>query len=144
MTRPSTQALLDQALSRLLAGQATCTDGQLTVANLCREAGVGRDSYYRSPETFKATFAAACTNQTGHRPEILALRQQVADLTRDRKALTRDHGETVRALEHTVKTYADQIQALALANAELAEHNQRLREQLERREPNVTRLADHR
>jgi dynactin complex subunit len=50
----------------------------------------------------------------------------------------------VRALEHTVKTYADQIQALALANAELAEHNQRLREQLERREPNVTRLADHR
>jgi dynactin complex subunit len=42
-----------------------------------------------------------------------------------------------------VQIYANQIQALTLANAELHEHNRRLREQLENREPKVTRLADH-
>ncbi|MEU4770201.1 hypothetical protein AB0H12_44005 [Actinosynnema sp. NPDC023794] len=38
MTRPATQARLEQALTRLLAGRPTATDGELTVSNLCREA----------------------------------------------------------------------------------------------------------
>jgi len=50
----------------------------------------------------------------------------------------------VRALEETVQIYANQIQTLTLANAELDEHNRRLHAQLESREPNVTRLPDHR
>ena len=49
MTRVATQVRLEQALTRLLAGQPTVTDGELTVSNLCREAGVGRDSFYRTP-----------------------------------------------------------------------------------------------
>jgi hypothetical protein len=69
MTRPSTNARLNQAFTRLLAGQATVSDGLLNVANLCREAGVGRDSYYRSSPTFKAAFETARANQAGQRPE---------------------------------------------------------------------------
>jgi hypothetical protein len=144
MTRLSTNERLNQALTRLLAGQATRTDGQLNVANLCREAGVGRDSYYRSPPTFKATFDTARANQAGQRPELAALRQQTAEIKREHQRMTRERNDTLRALQVTVQVYANQIQALALANAELHEHNRRLRQQLEDREPNVTRLADHR
>jgi len=144
MTRPSTNERLNQALTRLLAGQAALTDGQLNVTNLCREAGVGRDSYYRSPPMFKATFDTARANQAGQRPELAALRQQTADLKTEHQRMTRERNDTLRALQETVQIYANQIQALTLANAELHEHNRRLREQLENREPNVTRLADHR
>jgi hypothetical protein len=144
MTRPSTNQRLNQALTRLLAGQATLTDGQLNVTNLCREAGVGRDSYYRSPPTFKETFETARANQAGQRPELAALRQQTAEIKREHQRMTRERNDTLRAVQETVQIYANQIQALALANAELHEDNRRLRQQLEDREPNVTRLADHR
>ena len=144
MTRPSTSARLNDALTRLLAGQATLTDGQLNVANLCREAGVGRDSYYRSPQTFKTTFQAARTNQAGQRPELVTARLEIAELKREHKRVAGEHADTVRALQETIKTYANQIQALTLANAGLGERSRQLREQLEEREPNLTRLADHR
>jgi hypothetical protein len=144
MTRPSTSARLNDALTRLLAGQATLTDGQLNVANLCREARVGRDSYYRSPQTFKTTFQAARTNQAGQRPELVTARLEIAELKREHKRVAREHADTVRALQETIKTYANQIQALTLANAGLGERSRQLREQLEEREPNLTRLADHR
>jgi hypothetical protein len=90
MTRPSTNARLNQAFTRLLAGQATVSDGQLNVANLCREAGVGRDSYYRSPPTFKATFETARANQAGQRPELATLRQQTAELKSEHQRATRE------------------------------------------------------
>lgn len=39
MTRSTTQACLEQALNRLLTGQAATNDGDLTISSLCREAG---------------------------------------------------------------------------------------------------------
>ncbi|MCX5345994.1 hypothetical protein [Streptomyces atratus] len=49
--RPLTD--IDQALmgafERLMHGLSETTDGQITIVNLCTEAGVSRASYYRSP-----------------------------------------------------------------------------------------------
>ncbi|SEG94280.1 hypothetical protein SAMN04489712_14510 [Thermomonospora echinospora] len=129
MTRPQTRARLEDALSRLLAGQPIRTDGQLTVTNLCREAGVGRDSFYRSPDIV-ARFEAAKANAQAHKPELLQLREEIAELKRERRKLKSDHARTVRELEKTIRVYANQIQVLALRAAELEGKNTRLRRQL--------------
>ncbi|MFE2867863.1 hypothetical protein [Embleya sp. NPDC059259] len=140
MTRATTQARLDQALSRLLAGQPTVTDGAVNVANLCREAGVGRDSFYRSPQEFKDRFKAALANSTDNQPEVLQLRTKLARLKHESKETGRRQAETIQDLEETNKIYADHIQVLTLANAELAAENQRLRAHINPREGNVMRL----
>jgi DNA-binding protein H-NS len=131
MTTAATQRQLDEALTRLLAGQPAHTDGRLTVANLCLEAGVGRDSFYRSP-TIRARFAAACANHQAHQPELVRLREQLTAQRAEANAAARRNAETIRALEQTITTYANQIQTLALHAAELTQDNQRLREQLSR------------
>jgi chromosome segregation ATPase len=140
VTRANTQARLDQALSRLLAGQPTVTDGVVNVVNLCREAGVGRDSFYRSPQEFKDRFNAAQANSADHQPEVLELRTKLARLKQESKESARRQAATIHDLEETNKTYADHIQALTLANAELAAENQRLRAHINPREGNVMRL----
>lgn len=130
MTRPDTQARLEDALSRLLAGQPVCTDGQLTVTNLCREAGVGRDSYYRTPG-MADRFEAAKANAAAREPELVLLRQRVRDLERQLKATRRDHSAALRTLEETVQTYANQIQALALHATQLHDRNAELQHRLQ-------------
>ncbi len=139
MTRAFTGQRLDQALTRLLAGQPTVTDGAITVTNLCLEAGVGRDSFYRCPEV-KKKFTAAKTNAETHKPEVLQLREEVRALMREQKDLRRAHSEQVRDLEATIRSYANQIQALALRNAELANENTSLQRRLEQQQPNVNQL----
>lgn len=101
MTKPTTRARLEDALGRLLAGQPTVTNGQLTVSNLCAEAGVGRDSYYRT-HGMAERFAAAKANAQTRQPELLHLRKEVAALKRDRKQLVAEHAAVVRELEDTV------------------------------------------
>ncbi|MEV4049567.1 hypothetical protein AB0J55_00105 [Amycolatopsis sp. NPDC049688] len=126
MTRSTTQARLEQALNRLLAGQPTASDGDLTISTLCREAGVGRDSYYRSPQQFKDSVVAAFAHREAQQPELVALREEVSALKRARKEADRDHTRTVHELEATIRLYANQIQVLALRNAELEDlHRQR-------------------
>ena len=105
---------VQQALTRLLAGQPTVTDGELTVSNLCREAGVGRDSFYRSPPEFKDAVVAAQANREAQQPELVALREEITALKRERKQTASDHAATVRELEETIRVYANQIQVLAL------------------------------
>lgn len=143
MTRAATQERLDQALTRLLAGKPSVTDGELTVANLCREAGVGRDSYYRTPAVV-ARFNAARTTAATPGTELAQLRDRAATLTRAIKDGKRDHAAQITELEDQVKAYAGQIQVLALANQELKEENQRLRNQIEHATPGVSRLQAHR
>lgn len=131
MTRSSTQLRLDQALTRLLSGQPAVTDGELTVTNLSREAGVGRDSYYRTPAAV-ARFTAARDTAATPGTELARLRDQVAALNQLIKALNRDHATQVIELEDQVKTYAGRIQVLTLAGHQLRQDNQRLRDQIER------------
>lgn len=45
----STEQALRGALTRIVSGNATRTDGRLTVANLAREAGVSRATANRAP-----------------------------------------------------------------------------------------------
>lgn len=125
MTKPATRARLEAALTRLLAGQPTCTDGELTVSNLCREAGVGRDSYYRT-DGIAERFEAVRANAQAHKPELLQLREEIAELKRERRKTRGDHAQTVRELEDTIRAYANQIQVLALRGAELDAENARL------------------
>lgn len=139
MTRASTQDRLDQALTRLLAGQPAVTDGELTVTNLCREAGVGRDSYYRTPAAV-ARFTAARESAATPETELARLREQVAALKRETTDLKRDHAAHIGELEGQVKTYAGQIQVLALANQQLRQDNQQLRDRIEPIRPSVSQL----
>ncbi len=143
MTRAATSERLDQALTRLLAGQPSVTDGELTVSNLCREAGVGRDSYYRTPAVV-ARFTTARTTAATPGTELAQLRDRAATLAREVKDGKRDHAAQISELEDQVKTYAGQIQVLALANHELKEENQRLRNWLEHAAPGVSQLRPRR
>lgn len=126
MTRSTTQSRLEQALNRLLAGQPVTSDGDLTISSLCREAGVGRDSYYRSPQQFKDSVVAAFANREAQQPELVALREEVSALKRARKEADRDHARTVRELEATIRFYANQIQVLAVRNAGLEDQHREL------------------
>lgn len=139
MTRPSTEHSLDQALTRLLAGQPTVTDGTITVTNLCLEAGVGRDSFYRCP-AIRQKFTAAKANAEARKPELLDLRDKLRALEQGQEELRRQHAAEVRDLEATIRAYANQIQVLALRNDELAGENTRLRRRLEQHSANVTEL----
>jgi hypothetical protein len=143
VTRATTQDRLDQALTRLLAGQPAVTDGELTVTNLCEEAGVGRDSYYRTPGVV-ARFTAAKTSATPPGTELARLRDQVAPLKREITDLKRDHAAQISELEDQLKTYAGQIQVLTLANQQLRQDNQKLRDQIERAVRGVSELHPHR
>jgi hypothetical protein len=119
VTRPSTNARLQEALTRLLAGQAPPGREQLNVTNLCREAGVGRDSYYRSPAAFKATFQTAQAQQAERRAERDTSPRTTAHTHPDHASRVAQLRDTIRVLEETVKVYANQIQALSLANEQL-------------------------
>jgi chromosome segregation ATPase len=143
VTRAATRERLDQALTRLLAGQPAVTGGELTVSNLCKEAGVGRDSYYRTPQAV-ARFTAARTTAGTPGTELARLRDQLAALTREIKDRKRDHAALTSELEDQVRTYAGQIQVVALACQELREENQRLRNQIERADPGVSQLHPRR
>lgn len=142
MTRPSTQARLEQALTRLLAGQPTTTDGELTISNLCREAAVGRDSYYRSPQTFKDSVAAAQANRQAQQPELVTLREEITCLKRERTQAARDQAATMRELEARIKIYANEIQIQTLRNAELQDQVQQLQRRMMDMDPDIIALPN--
>lgn len=119
MTRADTQTRLEHALTRLLAGQPTSSDGALTISSLCREAGVGRDSYYRSPPQFKDTVVAAFARREAQQPELVTLREENAALKREKKQIVQENARALRELENTIRIYANQVQVLTLRNAEL-------------------------
>jgi hypothetical protein len=137
MTRPDTETRLNDALSRLLAGQPTTTDGLLNVTNLCLEAGLGRDSFYRSSNTFRQRFTDAKTNRESQEPELVSLREKIRVLKRTTKDANHDTAKRTRELEDTIRIYANHIQALTLRNHHLEAEIQRLQEQLTRYDPSV-------
>jgi hypothetical protein len=88
VTRAATQTRLEQALTRLLAGQPTTSDG------------------------------TAFARREAQQPELVALREELATLKREKKQTAQDNARAVRELENAIRIYANQIQAFTLRNAE--------------------------
>jgi chromosome segregation ATPase len=133
---------IQAALHRLTYGRPEITDGQLTITNLCTEAGISRASFYRSP--LADQIKKLINDPASPRPELEDLRQQVKDLKNGDKALRSQHASQVRELRQQVKTYANQVQVLALHISQLQDDNHRLLRRLETVGDNVTPLSGRR
>lgn len=99
------EAALREAAERLLAGKPRVTNGKLTVANLAREAGVGRATANRATELlshFRAGISSTRELSTAGPGEQ----------RRERDAIT------ISILKDTTQRLAQQVQYLALQNAE--------------------------
>jgi hypothetical protein len=100
------EALLQEAMARLVAGRPRVTDGRLTVANLAREAGVGRSTANRAVDVLAAFHESAARVPRPHGPEA------------DAAASWSRHAAEIAALKATVNQLAQQVQRLALLRAE--------------------------
>ena len=89
-------------MARLVAGRPRVTDGRLTVANLAREAGVGRSTANRAVDVLDVFRAAVNQVPRQRSPEI--------DTAAGR---SRDAAE-IATLKGTVNQLAQQVQRLAL------------------------------
>jgi septal ring factor EnvC (AmiA/AmiB activator) len=139
----STDDRIKTAYDRLTHGRAEITDGQLTVTNICLEAGVSRASFYRSAHAPDIRRALADPDDVP-RPEPEQLREQVRQLNRAEKALRSQHASETRELRDTLKTYANQIQVLALHVNQLEDDNQLLQRRLQNAGDNITALPARR
>ena len=99
-------AMLREAMARLVAGRPRVTDGRLTVANLAREAGVGRSTANRAVDVLDAFHKAAARVPRPRAPE--------ADTAAVR---SRDAAE-IADLKATVNQLAQQVQRMAMRDAE--------------------------
>ena len=92
-------------MARLVAGRPRVTDGRLTVANLAREAGVGRSTANRAVDVLDAFHKAAARVPRPRAPE--------ADTAAVR---SRDAAE-IADLKATVNQLAQQVQRMAMRDA---------------------------
>ena len=130
---------IQAAYDALTAGRPGSSDGQLTVSNICLEAGISRASFYRSPlaATIRRDLADPGTTK---RPEADQLRAKVRELTTADKQLRSKHAADIRDLRATVRTYANHIQILTLHLSQLQDDNQRLTARLQHAGDNITPL----
>jgi chromosome segregation ATPase len=133
---------IQAALQRLTHGRPEITNGQLTITNLCTEAGISRASFYRSP--LAEQIKKLINDPASPRLELEDLRQQVKDLKNADKALRSQHASQIRELREQVTTYANQIQVLALHISRFQDDNDRLVRRLETAGDNVTPLSGRR
>jgi len=76
----TTDEKIQAAYDALTAGRPGSSDGQLTVSNICLEAGISRASFYRS--TLAATIRRDLAGPgTARRPDAEQLRAKVRELT---------------------------------------------------------------
>ena len=130
---------IQSAYDALTAGRPSVTDGQLTVSNICTEAGISRASFYRSPlaAPIRADLADPASNR---RPEAQQLRVKLRDLIVADKELRSKHAAEIRDLRATARIYANQIQALTLRISHLEDDNKQLTARLQQAGDNVTPL----
>ena len=108
-----------EAIDRLLAGQATVSNGSLTVVALAAEAGVHRMALLKRHVDLKNEFYERVRTETKQTPEaekrlrktVTGLKERVSDLTQENIGLK------------------DQVTQLALANAVLADRLRKAEEQ---------------
>jgi uncharacterized protein (DUF3084 family) len=114
----ATERKLREAMDHLLSGTSQRTNGQLTVSNLAKEAGVGRATANRA-ETVLAEFhnRAIALQET---PEKLpGLCDQNRDLEHRLAQVTTEKNQIIADLQATVTLLAQQVQALTLENVRL-------------------------
>lgn len=114
----TTEHKLRGAMDRLCNGTSQRTNGQLTVSNLAKEAGVSRATANRAEavlaEFHNRTIALAET------PEKLpGLRDQNRELEHRLAQVTAEKNRLIADLQATVTLLAQQIQALTLENERL-------------------------
>jgi outer membrane murein-binding lipoprotein Lpp len=130
---------IQAAYDTLTAGRPGTTDGQLTVTNICAEAGISRASFYRSPLAARIRADLADPAST-RRPEAEQLRARVRELTATDKQLRSKHAAEIRDLRATVRTYANQIQILTLRVSQLEDDSKQLARRLQQAGDNITPL----
>ena len=117
VSRTSEQKLR-AAMDRLCNGTAQHTDGQLTVSNLAKEAGVGRATANRAEAVLVEFHNRIITLQ--ETPEKLpGLRDQNRELERRLAQVTAEKNQIIAGLQATVTLLAQQVQALTLENERL-------------------------
>jgi len=110
-------------MTRLLAGEAQCTDGRLTVSNLAAEAGLTRQQAYRSPVIYVWREATREPPSTSHPDKTQARIERLArDLAASQQRAQRYRQERDEA--------RDQARTLANACRVLDEENEALRSSL--------------
>jgi hypothetical protein len=135
----TTDDKIQAAYDTLTAGRPGTTDGQLTVTNICTEAGISRASFYRSPLAGRIRADLADPGST-RRPEAEQLRAKVRELTAADKELRSKHAAEIRDLRATVRTYANQIQILTLRTSQLEDDSKQLTARLQHAGDNITPL----
>jgi hypothetical protein len=131
---------IQAAYDTLTAGRPRTTNGQLTISNICAEAGISRASFYRSPlaTTIRADLADPASTRL---PEAEQLRVKVRELTAADKDLRSKHATEIRDLRATVRTYANQIQILTLRISHLEDDSKQLTARLQHAGDNITPIS---
>lgn len=123
---------LREAMEHLLNGTALQTDGQLTVSNLAKEAGVSRATANRA-EAVLAEFHNRIVVLRETPEKLPGLRDQNRELEHRLVQMTSEKNQIIADLQATVTLLAQQIQALTL-------ENERLRTGVARSLGNITEL----
>jgi septal ring factor EnvC (AmiA/AmiB activator) len=119
-------------MDRLYNGTSQRTNGQLTVSNLAKEAGVSRATANRAEAVLAEFHNRTITLQ--ETPERLpGLRDQNRELEHRLAQVTAEKNQIIAGLQATVTLLAQQIQVLTL-------ENERLRTSAARLVDNVTEL----
>jgi hypothetical protein len=105
-------------MDRLCNGTSLRTDGQLTIRNLAKEAGVSRATANRAEAVLIEFHNRTITLQ--ETPEKLpGLRDQNRELERRLAQVITEKNQIIAGLQATVTLLAQQIQALTLENERL-------------------------
>jgi hypothetical protein len=123
---------LRDAMDRLCNGTSQRTNGQLTVSNLAKEAGVSRATANRA-EAMLAEFHNRIMALQETPEKLPGLRDQNRELERRLALVTAEKNQIIAGLQATVTLLAQQVQALTL-------ENERLRTSAVRSVNNVTEL----
>ena len=113
----TSQAKLQQAMERLLAGRPEHTDGRLIKENLYREAGVSRATMNRHPALLKEWNARVDTST----PRDRARQTLETEVANQRTTINELHAH-VRELEGQLTTAATVIAELTVENQHLRQH----------------------
>ena len=128
----ATERKLREAMDHLLSGTSQRTDGQLTVSNLAKEAGVSRATANRA-EAVLVEFHNRTTAIEETPEKLPGLRDQNRELEHRLAQVTTEKNQIIADLQASVTLLARQIQALTL-------ENERLRTNAARPIGNVTEL----